>query len=57
MTRSENYYFSQVGISATLWAMIEGQNLVVAIMSTKLEKSQQNLQPCDGETIACYGFD
>ena len=33
---------------------MEGKHLVVARMSTKLETSQQNLQPCDGEAIACF---
>ena len=46
--------YSQQGISATLWAITEGKHLVVARMSTKLETSQQNLQPCDGEAIACF---
>ena len=46
--------YSKLGISATLWASVDNKYLVVARMSTGLEKAQENLKPCEGEAIACY---
>ena len=46
--------YSKIGISATLWAKKDSKFLVVARMSTKLDKAQENLNPCDGEALAIY---
>ena len=46
--------YSKIGICATLWAMTDGKFVVVSRMSTKLEKAQENLWPCDGEATAIY---
>ena len=41
-------------INGTLWVKVDDKFHVVAHMSAKLEKSQQNLLPCDGEATAHY---
>ena len=46
--------YCKIGINATLWAMVEEKFFVVSRMSTKLEKAQENLLPCDGEATAIY---
>ena len=46
--------YSKQGISATLWALVDGKYHIVARMSTGLDKAQENLKPCEGEAIACY---
>ena len=44
----------RAGISATLWAKVEDEWLVVARMSAELQPQQINLYPCDGEAIATF---
>ena len=46
--------YSKLGISATLWALVDTKFLVVARMSAKLQKNQQDLFPCDGEATAQF---
>ena len=46
--------YSKQGICATLWAIVDSKFLVVSRMSTKLDKSQEHLLPCEGEAIAIY---
>ena len=46
--------YSKKGIAATLWAVVDGKFFVVARMSTKLDKAQENLLPCEGEATAQY---
>ena len=46
--------YCKIGIHATLWAIIDTKFVVVARMSTRLEKAQENLLPCDGEATAIY---
>jgi hypothetical protein len=46
--------YCKYGINGTLWAKVDDKFHVVAHMSAKLEKSQQNLLPCDGEATAHY---
>ena len=46
--------YSKKGICATLWAIVDGEFLVVARMSTKLDKAQENLLPCEGEAAAQF---
>ena len=46
--------YSKAGINATLWAHVNGEFLVVSHMSAKLGKNNQNLLPCEGETLAHY---
>ena len=46
--------WSKKGISATLWAAVDGKFLVVARTSCKLVKSQENMLPCEGECSAHY---
>ena len=42
------------GISATLWALVDKDWMVVARMSAELEPMQRSLHPCDGEATAAY---
>ena len=46
--------WSKKGICATLWAAVDGKFLVVARTSCKLEKSQENMLPCEGECSAHF---
>ena len=46
--------YSKLGISATLWSIVDSKFMVVARMSTKLDKAQENLLPCEGEALAIY---
>ena len=46
--------YSKIGINATLWAHVNGNFLVVSHMSAKLGKNNDNLLPCEGETLAHY---
>ena len=46
--------YCKTGIHATLWANVEDKFIVVARMSTKLDKAQENLLPCDGEATAIF---
>ena len=46
--------YSKKGICATLWAIVDEKFVVVARMSTKLEKAQEHLLPCEGEATAVY---
>ena len=46
--------WSKKGISATLWAIVDEKFLVVSRTSCKLEKSQENMLPCEGECSAVY---
>ena len=44
----------EAGISATLWALVQTNWLVVARMSAEIQPQQKNLHPCDGEATASY---
>ena len=44
----------EAGISATLWALVDDQWLVVARMSAEIQPLQNNLCPCDGEATASF---
>ena len=46
--------YSQKGVSATLWAKLGKEFLVVARMSARLDSPNLKLNPCDGEALAHY---
>ena len=46
--------YSKAGVSATLWAHVNNDFLVVSHMSVKLGKNDSNLLPCEGKTLAHY---